>query len=154
MIDRVRDPQRPIGFVVDVNSGGRFDLVVYREGLVGLRGTYLGVAIRAAGVGMVGAGGVGAAVGASAATTFEDKRLRGLLHGSLDQILGADPANFFVDQAMIESIVVRKRWYNCCLWLTVRDCERRKFEWKPALNNFGVVESCLRDAFGGRVSRE
>jgi hypothetical protein len=60
--------RKPIGTIFDTNSNGRFDLVVYDDGLLAVKGTYVGVALRAASVGIVGAGGggLGGAVAASA----------------------------------------------------------------------------------------
>ena len=53
------EPTAPLGVIVDTNSGGRFDLIVYEDGILGVKGTYVGVALRAGGAGMVGGGGSG-----------------------------------------------------------------------------------------------
>ena len=60
------EPTTPLGVIVDTNSGGRFDLIVYEDGILGVKGTYVGVALRAGGAGMVGGGGSGLS-GAAAA---------------------------------------------------------------------------------------
>jgi hypothetical protein len=57
-MERLRSPEpQPLGAIYDTNSKGRFDLVVYSDGVLCLRGTYVGVALRAAGIGTVGGGG-------------------------------------------------------------------------------------------------
>jgi hypothetical protein len=44
------------GAIVDTNSTGRFELVISRDGILAVTGTYLGVALRAAGVSRSGRG--------------------------------------------------------------------------------------------------
>ena|ERR1035437_9500490 len=68
------EPTTPLGVIVDTNSGGRFDLIMYEDGILGVKGTYVGVALRAGGAGMVGGGGSGlsgaAAAGAGSASAM------------------------------------------------------------------------------------
>ena len=48
------EPTTLLGAIVDTNSGGGFDLIVYEDGILAVKGTYVGVALRAGGAGMVG----------------------------------------------------------------------------------------------------
>jgi hypothetical protein len=69
----------PVGAIHNTESNGRLDLVIYPDGILTVPGTYRGVALRGAGVGMVGAGGAvgagsGATVGVAGARGYEDKR--------------------------------------------------------------------------------
>ena len=41
---------QPLGAICDTNSKGRFDLILYEDGLLAVKGTYTGVALRGAGV--------------------------------------------------------------------------------------------------------
>ena len=50
-------PGAPLGAIDDTNSKGRYDLVVYRDGILGAHGTYLGVAMLGSGAGMGTLGG-------------------------------------------------------------------------------------------------
>jgi hypothetical protein len=53
------EDNKPLGVIFNTNSRGRFDLLVYDDGLLAIRGTYVGVAMRGGGnVGIVG--GIGA----------------------------------------------------------------------------------------------
>ena len=50
------DERVPFGVIFDTTSKGRFDLVIYDDGLLAVKGTYAGVALRGAGAGLSGAG--------------------------------------------------------------------------------------------------
>ena len=149
----------PLGAIHNANSKGRFDLVIYEDGILAVKGTYIGVALRGAGVGMVGAGGSGlggaaaagggAAVGSAGGRSYEGKRLAKLLSQPRTDILGNDPANFFLPRSEIIGVVLRKRWHGCSATIkTLADPDGRKFSWKPALNNFSYVRGVLESAFG------
>jgi len=43
------EPTTLLGAIVDTNSGGGFDLIVYEDGILAVKGTYVGVALRAGG---------------------------------------------------------------------------------------------------------
>jgi hypothetical protein len=154
----VGDDRQPLGAIFDTNSDGRFDLVVYDDGLLAVRGTYIGVALRGAGAGGVGAGGavgagVGSGLGSSGAKSYENKRLEKLLQRPRGDIID-DPVSFFVEKEEVTDIILRKRWHGCSLTVCTRaDPRGRKFSWKPALNNFAAVENLLKDVFAERVRR-
>src|SRR5438552_9139575 len=100
------DQKLPLGAIVDTNSKGRFDLLIYDDGILAVKGTYVGVALRAAGVGIVGAGGGGlggaaaagggAAAGTLGARGYEAKRLNKLLQVPRARILTSDSKSFFI----------------------------------------------------------
>src|SRR5450631_3883119 len=99
------EPTTPLGVIVDMNSGGRFDLIVYEDGILGVRGTYVGVALRAGGAGMVGGGsglsgaaaaGAGSAGGTLAGRGYEQKRVSKLVAMPRSEVLSSDPKNHFI----------------------------------------------------------
>jgi hypothetical protein len=153
------EPTTPLGVIVDTNSGGRFDLIVYEDGILGVKGTYVGVALRAGGAGMVGGGGsglsgaaaagAGSAGGTRAGRGYEQKRVSKLLTMPRSEVLAGDPKNHFVPVEHIAGRVLRKRWHGHSLTIATRDHPSgRKYSWKPALNNFDQVCSMLEANFG------
>ncbi|GEM_PF-3604550 len=149
----------PVGAIFDTNSDGRFDLVVYDDGILAVKGTYLGVALRAAGAGMVGGGGAAAGAaageGAKAAKTYEERRLAKLLDArSRSELVGQD-RNHFIARGSFDRLVLRKGWTECSLTVVGQAPEPdRSYKWKPALNDFGTVEEALRSAFGDALHVE
>jgi len=148
--------------VLNTNSRGRFDLLVVRDGIVAVKGTYLSVASRAAGVGLVGAGGsgVGAAVGAGGGGTIgallgkasDKKRAARLLDTPWKEVLELDSRNFFVSRDSIRLVELRKGRLGCYLEIDRSDVGRRqRFTWKPVFNDFAEVERVVYEAFGNRV---
>jgi hypothetical protein len=155
------DDKQPLGTIVDTNSSGRFDLLVYDDGFLAVKGTYVGVALRAAGPGAgVGLGaaataGIGAATGGTAGHSYEQARLAQLLKRSRAEISERDPHSFFMPQDSITEIVLRKRWHGCRMIVkTHEDADGRRFEWKPALNDFSYVHQLLASSFGERLTIE
>jgi len=143
------EPQ-PKGAIFDTNSKDRFDLVVYDDGLLVVKGTYTGVALRGAGAGMVGTGGGG--LGGSVAAggrAWEAKRLARLLTTARPELAGKEP-NFFIPRQAIVRLMLRKRWYRHSLIVrTHENSAGRRFDWKPRLNNFGEVQEVLASTFPG-----
>jgi len=158
------EPTTPLGVIVDTNSGGRFDLIVYEDGILGVKGTYVGVALRAGGAGMVGGGsglsgaaaaGAGSAGGIRAGRGYEQKRVSKLLTMPRSEVLAGDPKNHFVPVEQIAGLVLRKRWHGHSLTIATRDHPSgRKYSWKPALNNFDQVRSMLEAKFGESLAVE
>jgi hypothetical protein len=149
----------PIGAIVDTNSGGRFDLIVYEDGILAVKGTYVGVALRAGGAGMVGGGGSGLSGGAAAGAGsaggtlagrgYEQKRVSKLLAMPRSEVLAGDPENHFVPVGEVVGLVLRKRWHGHSLTIVTRDKPTgRKYSWKPALNSFDRVCGMLQAKFG------
>jgi hypothetical protein len=149
---------QPLGVIFDTNSSGRFDLLIYDDGLLAVRGNYVGVALLGAGAGMGGAvGGVGgstaAGIGASMGRTnvkgYRGRRIAKLLQSSRQELLEERDANCFIALTAIRSVALRKRWHSCSL--TVKTdidlVNGRVFTWKPALNNFVYVRDLLGAAF-------
>jgi hypothetical protein len=149
---------KPLGVILNTNSRGRFDLLVYDDGLLAIRGTYIGVALRGGGAGMAGIGsrltgaaaaGAGTAAGWSGATGYEGKRIGKILQRSRVELVEADKVNFFIPRSSVSGVVLRKRWYGCSLTVrTDADPAGRRFTWKPALNNFAHVRDLTLAAFG------
>ena len=148
-----------------MNSGGRFDLVVYEDGILAVKGTYVGVALRAGGAGMVGAGGAGlsgataagggAFGGTLAGRSYEENRLSKVLARPRAEVLSDDPKNHFISGDAIVGLVVRKRWHGHSLTIMTTDQPTgRKYSWKPALNNFARVRGMLQAKFGELLAIE
>ena len=149
--DMDRDEPTPVGAIFDTNSKGRFDLVIYPDGLLAVEGTYVGVALRGAGAGL---GGSEAGIGAASGSSYERNRLANKLRAGRREVL-SDPSTFFVQRESIFDLALRKRWHGHSLMVrTYEDPEGRRFDWKPALNNFATVEQQLRSAFPDLVHRE
>jgi hypothetical protein len=155
---------KPLGVIFNTNSRGRFDLLVYDDGLLAIRGTYVGVALRGGGAGMAGvvgggagagggltgaaAAGAGTAAGWSGATSYEGKRIAKILQRSRVELIEANQVNFFIPRASVSGVVLRKHWYGCSLTVrTDADPAGRRFTWKPALNNFAHVRELTLAAF-------
>lgn len=136
-----------LGTIVDTNSRGRFDLLVYADGILAIKGTYIGVVLRTAGPGM----GVGADLGGGA---YEQRRIAKQLDQSRDALLTTDEGNHFVPASSVTRLELRKRWYGHSLLIVSHDVrEGRKYEWKPALNTFAAVNQLLESVFGPRLVR-
>jgi hypothetical protein len=151
------EPTTPLGVIVDTNSGGRFDLIVYEDGILGVKGTYVGVALRAGGSGLSGAAaaGAGSAGGTRAGRGYEQKRVSKSLTMPRSEVLAGDPKNHFVPVEQIAGLVLRKRWHGHSLTIATRDHPSgRKYSWKPALNNFDQVYSMLEAKFGESLAVE
>jgi hypothetical protein len=145
------DEPTPVGAILDTNSNGRFDLVIYEDGLLAVKGTYVGVMLRAAGVGI---GGAGPAVGWSSGSKYETKRLAERLRCGREQLVHREP-NFFVTAESIVGLALRKRWHGHSLIVRTHEhTEGRRFDWKPRLNSFPQVEGQLWAAFPNLVHRE
>lgn len=154
--------KEPLGVVHDTNSHGRFDLIIYEDGILAVKGTYVGVMLLGAGAGMAGAGGsglggaiaagTGAAAGSTASNSYERKRLAKLLSQPRADIIASNAANFFIARTDITGVVLHKRWHGCSATIRMQaDPDGRKFSWKPALNKFSSVRDILETAFGDKV---
>jgi hypothetical protein len=143
----------PTGAIFDTNSKGRFDLVVYDDGLLAVKGTYTGVALRGASAGMVGTGGGGLAGSVAAGGRgWEAQRLARVLATGRPELAGKKP-NFFIPRHAIVSLMLRKRWYRHSLIVrTHENTAGRRFDWKPRLNNFGEVQEILTSTFPGLLN--
>jgi hypothetical protein len=149
--------EQPLGAIYDTNSKGRFDLVVYSDGVLCLRGTHFGVALRAAGIGMVGGGGGlsggilaggGGSAGFGAGRSYEERRLVTALASGREEA-AKRRAGFFIARDTIIGLALRQRWYGHSLTIrTTDDDAGRRFDWKPRLNRFDDVEALLRSTFG------
>jgi hypothetical protein len=157
--------KQPLGVIFDTNSSGRFDLLIYDDGLLAVRGNYVGVALLGAGAGLGGAvgglagGGIvgaGAAVGHTRPKGYRGKRIAKLLQRSRQELLEEHGVNFFLALTAMSGVVLRKRWHGCALTISTEAApvEERVFTWKPALNNFGYVRELAGTAFGDLLSIE
>jgi hypothetical protein len=137
------DDHAPIGAIFDTNSNGRFDLVIYPDGLL------VGVALLGAGAGAGGAG-----IGQASGQSYERRRLAAKLDHPRDQLIKERP-NFFIPRETIVDLVLRKRWYGHSLKVRTHTGDPgRTFAWKPKLNRFKEIERLLEAAFPGLVRRE
>jgi hypothetical protein len=127
------------GVINDTNSKGRFDLLVYDDGILAVRGTYLGVALRSATY--RSGGGLG--------TQYEVGRIEKLLRNGRESALKSDPKNFFVRREEIAALRLRKRLLEHSLRIEGHDSAGvRTYTWKPALNSLDEVRRCLQSAYG------
>jgi hypothetical protein len=135
---------RPVGAIFDTNSQGRFDLVVYDDGLLAIKGTYVRAALRGAGAATAGTGLPG---GFATGGTYEAKRLARVLESERAALV-MKPPNFFISRDAIVGLVLRRRWYRHSLSvLTHESAAERRFDWKPMLNNFAQVQELLASTF-------
>jgi len=144
---------RPLGVIVDTNSAGRFDLVLYEDGILAVRGTYMGVALRAGGIGMVGGGpaaaGGGAATGNLAGRGHEGARLSNLLQEPRSAVLRDHASNHFIPVDSVLRVALKNRWHEHSLTISTREHpDGRKYVWKPALNDFKRARTMLEAKFG------
>jgi hypothetical protein len=137
---------------------------VYEDGILGVKGTYVGVVLRAGGAGMVGSGsglsgtaaaGAGSAGGTLAGRGFQQKRVSKLLAMPRSEVLAGDPENHFIPVEEVVGLVLRKRWHGHSLTIVTRNQPTgRKYSWKPALNNFDRVCGMLQAKFGESLAVE
>lgn len=162
MTSPVLSEPAPRGTIVDTNSAGRFDLVLYDDGILCLRGTYVGVMIRGAGAGMVGAGGgglggavtagVGSGTGSSAGRRYENRRIVAELAEGRTVALARHADNHFHSRAAIDSLSTRKRPWKHSLTVSLSDGTTRVYSWKPALNRFREVQQLLATTYPDLVA--
>jgi hypothetical protein len=144
----------PHGVIVDTNSKGRFDLVVFVDGILAIRGSYVGVALLGAGAGMVGAGGgglgsaaaagLGVALGAKAGDGYEIKRVSRALGAGRAAALEADQRNHFIAAEDLGELRLKWRWHGHSLAVVTPTWpDGRVYGWKPALNDFPTVKRLL-----------
>jgi hypothetical protein len=144
------------GCIFDTNAKspspkGRFDLVVYDDGLLAIHGNYLRTAILGASAG-AGAGGPGiAATGVVAGTAglhgYDLKRFATTASHGRDELLAGHPANHFLPVSEIAGLLLRRRWYEHSLQV-VGGIATRTYRWKPKLNRIDYVVELLTSTFG------
>jgi hypothetical protein len=150
------------GCIFDTNGKppspkGRFDLLVYDDGLLAVHGNYLRTAILGASAG-AGAGGPGmAATGMVAGTAglhgYDLKRFAATASHGRDELLAGHPANHFIPVSDIAGLLLRRRWYEHSLQV-VGDAAARTYRWKPRLNRTDYVVELLTSTFGFLVRVE
>lgn len=144
----------PRGVIVDTHSKGRFDLVIFADGILAIHGSYVGVGLIGAGAGMVGAGGsaagsaaaagLGLALGASGADRYEAARVSKALRAGRAEALSADPRNHFIAGEGLQELRLKKRWYGHSLAVVTPIWPGgRVYGWKPALNRLPDVKELL-----------
>lgn len=107
-----------------------------------------------AGLGGAVAAGMGVAGGATAAKSYESKRLEKLLIHSRSEILDLDQKNFFISATLVTGVRLEKKRSGCALVIkTIDNPTGRKFRWKPALNNFSNVLDVVSSTFGNVLER-
>jgi hypothetical protein len=145
------------GCIFDTNAKspspkGRFDFVVYDDGLLAIHGNYLRTAILG-GSGGAGAGGpsiaaVGAVVGTEGLRGYDLKRFAATASHGRDELLAGHPSNHFLPVSEIAGLVLRHRWYEHSLQVDDRDTGTRTYRWKPKLNRIDYVVQLLTSTFG------
>lgn len=161
-------PQSPLGAIVSTNLRGRFieplvDLLIYSDGILVVRGSYVGVALRAAGAGAGGAGGswigqsiaggIGAGTGQRVGQSYEANRIAQLAEQSRETLYATDKNNFFIAAASVDRVRLQKRWYGARLMVDTRDeTPPRSFSWKRARNDYTQVRDLLAATFPDRFA--
>jgi hypothetical protein len=136
-----------LGAVFDTNSRGRYDLLVYDDGILAIRGNYRNAALAAARGGTLGGPGFG--LGPSQPPSLYIPRILGpLIDLSRDQLLARDEShNFFTPTASITAVQLTKHWYAHSLTLTTSlGPDGRRYSWKPAFNHWPYVKELLHRA--------
>jgi hypothetical protein len=143
-----------VGVIFDTNSRGRYDLAIYTDGILAVRGNYVRAAIfGAASGGGVSAGALAGVVGSSAARGVGGRRAAKFRFSSRRELLDANPSNYFVRQELITRLVVQKRWSSHSLEIHIDGApEVRRYVWKPGFNRFSEVHRAVTIVFGDRVS--
>ena len=146
MTDR---PAPAYGVIFDTNSSGRYNLVVLEQGIAALRGNYRSSAVLGASAAAGGA--FAAAIASGAWTRREGAYLRNLPATDSGALLERDPRNFLISDREISKVFLRRRWFEHSVTLELASGERRRFAWKPRLNDFRRVRQLLTDRFGDRL---
>lgn len=142
-----------LGQIHDTNLHGRFELLLYADGILAVKGNYVRTALLAGGAVLGGAGGAAAVGGVAAATRrgrfTRDKRTE-LPSPSRAQLLSGHPTNHFIPRAELAGIALKKRWYSHSITVTTTAGapEPRKYTWKPALNHYQLVRQTLLNIYG------
>lgn len=149
------------GCIFDTNAKppspkGRFDLVVYDDGVLAAHGNYVRTAILGASAG-IGAGGPGLAAGAVAGTVglrgYDLKRFAAMTRHGRDELLAAHTSNHFLPASEMAALVLRCRWYEHSLQIE-RVAGGRVYRWKPRLNRTDYVVELLTATFGALFRAE
>lgn len=143
------------GCIFDTNATppsrrGRFDLIVYSDGVLAIHGNYVRTAMLGASAG-AGAGGPGATVGAVAGLgAYDSKRFMAVARCERDELLARHSSNHFLADSDIARLVLRRRWYEHSLQVD-SGSSVRAYRWKPRLNRVDYVIDLLKSTFGGLV---
>ena len=136
-----------IGAITNTNSKGRFDLLVFSDGMMAIRGSYVGVVLRAGGAGSGAAPAAGMGWGAGGA--YDDSRISRAMAVPREELLRQDSRNFFLELTKMTSVVLERHWYGHGLTVfSTTNPSGRRFTWKPALNQFHYVRDIVTQAFG------
>lgn len=145
-----------LGAIANTNSDGRFDLLVYHDGILAVPGSYWGTVLMGASAG-AGAGlanaaasGLGAGAGSGVASAHDRERIAKLTAVPRAELLGRDRVVFYADDSIV-SASLTKRWHGHSLDVALGAGETRTFRWKPAMNRFDLVASTLRLLLGARL---
>jgi len=148
----VTSPSAPRGCIFDTHAKppspkGRFDLVVYDDGLLALHGNYRRPA-RTQGTGEPPAG-----VSAVPMRGHDLKRFTSIAGQSRDELLARHPSNHLLATSDITGLHLRRRWTEHVLRVEVGG-EERTYRWKPRLNRPGYVIDLLSSTFGSLFKME
>lgn len=152
--DDVGDQVEPTirGVIHDTNLHGRFDLLLYDDGILAVKGNYVRTALLAGGATLGGAGATAAVGGVAGIARLgrnrRDKRADSPTPARA-ALLSAHPTNHFIDRAELTDLALTKRWYAHSVTFTTGDGRGGgKYSWKPALNNYRQVRQTLLDVYG------
>src|ERR1035437_4604750 len=99
------------GFILDTNGAGRFDLLIYPDGVLAVRGGYGDTVALSAQGAFAGAGIL------SSSPPAVPARISRLLPLSRADALAGDARNFFIPRATLLGVELKKRWYGHSLLL-------------------------------------
>ena len=145
-----------LGCIFDTNTKapsarGRFDLVVYVDGLLAIHGNYARTVMLGARAG-AGVSGPGIAAASAAAGTaglrgYDLKRFAKLAGERRDELLARHPSNHFLPVPATGELVLRRRWSEHSLQV-VLGARAPTYRWKPRLNRADYVIELLSSTFG------
>lgn len=150
------------GCIFDTNAKppapkGRFDLIVYDDGLLAIHGNYLRTAILGASAGTAAGAPVIAAAGAVAGTEgldgYDLERFVATASHGRDELLAGHLSNHFLPVSEMTGLVLRRRWYEHSLQVG-GPTYARTYRWKPKLNRIDYVVELLTANFGVLVREE
>lgn len=134
------------GFILDTNGAGRFDLLIYPDGVLAVRGGYGDTVALSAQGAFSGAGIL------SPSRPALPARISRLLPLSRADALAGDARNFFIPRSTLLGVELKKRWYgHSIVLITQTEPAGRRFQWKPAFNRFEAVQQSVSSAFGAIV---
>ena len=139
-----------VGIIWDVDPGS-YQLVIYREGILGVHVPFwnrVGFALKYV------RGGAPITIVPDGRLTREERRLLGLIRSAgPSDLASTTERSFFIPEQTIQRVAVRYRvaFSALDLWTTTGGSKPRTLRWTPSINQLRPVRNALRVAFGDRI---